>query len=257
MTFAEESHTRETIRPAFSRDTVLVIGAIAALVAAIVFRRWLSAEFIALRSLGVFSAGPTSAPTTVNEWFDLLQSSPFVGLLLLNAFDFVNYALVGLIFFGVFTALRDSSKTAMTVSIVLAIAGISVYFASNHSFSLLALSRRYATLSSSAQQSILQAAGQGLLAASDQATFGNGPYWAFTLITVSGCVTSFSMLRGEVFSRTTAWFGIVANALGLVYCITLSFSPLLSAIAVAASAPFLLVWYILIAIRLLRLRRST
>jgi hypothetical protein len=52
--------------------SILVVGAIAALLAAIVFRRWLSAELAMLRSFGVFQIGGDPEPTTVDAWFAFL-----------------------------------------------------------------------------------------------------------------------------------------------------------------------------------------
>ncbi len=59
-----------------------LIGGISALLAALLFRRWLSAEFGMFQSLGWVQIQAT--PSTPLEWFSLLQTNRFVGLLLLN-----------------------------------------------------------------------------------------------------------------------------------------------------------------------------
>ena len=61
------------------------IGGFAALTAALVFRRNLSAEYSLLKAFGLFPAGPLSAPASALEWFELLQEKPLLGLTLLNS----------------------------------------------------------------------------------------------------------------------------------------------------------------------------
>jgi xanthine/uracil/vitamin C permease (AzgA family) len=61
------------------------------------------------------------------------------------------------------------------------------------------------------------------------------------------------MLRSPVFGKVTAYTGILANLFGLGYYVTLAFAPTMTVIPLSASAPFLLIWYILIGRRLLQL----
>ena len=100
------------------------------------------------------------------------------------------------------------------------------------------------------------AAGKALLTTSNSATFGDGLFWRFVISNVSGLLMSLRMLKSWVFGRTTSIIGIVANVLGLGYFFTLIFCPSFNFIPVSAFAPFLLVWYILIGIRLLKLARN-
>ena len=69
---------------------VYYVGAAAAVIAALVFRRNLSAE------ISLFAG--QMPPTTAEDWFSLLQSAPLLGLTLLNLFDVVNAVLLGVIF---------------------------------------------------------------------------------------------------------------------------------------------------------------
>ena len=110
------------------------LGASAALLAIIFFRRYLSAELMAFSGFGIFDV-PKEAPVTAIEWFTLLQESKFVGLALLDIFDLVNYALVGLIFLALYAALRKADQSAMRLATIFSIVGITVYFASNQALS--------------------------------------------------------------------------------------------------------------------------
>jgi hypothetical protein len=55
-------------------------GGIAALLAGLIFRRNLGAELSLLKESGFITAGSATPPTTVPDWFTLLQSNPLVGL---------------------------------------------------------------------------------------------------------------------------------------------------------------------------------
>ncbi len=91
-------------------------GGNAALVASLGFRRNIGAEYMLLRSLGIFQAGPAAEPVTAAGWFDLFQSNPLVALTLYGVFDLLNYALVALIYLGLYAALRRVNRGAMVAA---------------------------------------------------------------------------------------------------------------------------------------------
>src|ERR1035438_9977682 len=78
------------------------VGGMAAWVALLIFRRWLGEEILLLRTLAIIRFGPRTIPTSKIDWFTLFQNHPLVGLALLNAFDTIKYARVGLIFLGLY-----------------------------------------------------------------------------------------------------------------------------------------------------------
>lgn len=221
------------------------IGAAAALIAAVIFRRNLDAEFMLLRGFGVINVGPSASPSTIIDWFLLLQDSKLLGLTLLNLFDLVNYVLVGLIFLALFAALRRASPSWMTIATVLGFAGITAYFASNQAFSMLSLSNQYAATATDVQRAMILAAGQAVLAIHNNASFaGSGIYLSFLLVSIAGLIISAVMLRSSIFSRGTAYMGILANGFGLGYYVVFIFAPALVFIPLSISAIFLLIWYL-------------
>lgn len=245
---------RYTKIPSSGWKSLYRVGGAAALVAGILFRRNLADEYFLLRSLGVFHSGPTAIPGNALAWFTLLHENPFLGLTLLNLFDVVNYALVGLIFLGLYAALRRVNKGSMTLALAIGLVGVTVYLASNQAFALLSLSDQYAAATTDAQRSLFLAAGQALLAIQNSgATYGNGIYTSYLCVTLACLLMATVMLESRVFSKVTAWCGILAAVFGLGYYITAAFAPQLNAIPISTSAPFLLIWYILTGLRLLRL----
>jgi hypothetical protein len=228
-------------------NSLYKVGGWAALVAAIFFRRNLAEEFLFFRSLGIIRSGPRAFPDSAINWFKLLQDHRLVGLAFLNLFDAVNYALVGLMFLSLYPALRRVRRSSMGLAMALTFVAITVYLASNQAFAMLSLSDQYAAASTEAQRMGLLAAGQAVLAIHNSgANYGNGPYISFLFINVAGLIIAAVMLRSRVFSRLTAYVGILANLFGLGYYVTLALDPRLCAVPISTAAPFLLIWYILI-----------
>lgn len=226
-------------------------GAAAALLAGLVFRRNLDAEWMLLRMAGIVTTGPVESPSTVIDLFVLLQQDRLLGLTLLNLFDLVNYALVGLIFLALFAALRRASPSWMVIAAALGFTGITVYFASNQAFSMLSLSSQYAAATTDAQRATFLAAGQAALAIHQNASYaGSGIYLSFLLVSVAGLILSVAMLRSSIFSKGTVYLGILSNGFGLGYYLVLAFAPALVFIPLSISAVFLLIWYLRIGVRL-------
>jgi hypothetical protein len=173
---------------------------------------------------------------------------------LLNIFDIVNYALVGLIFLALYVALKRASESFMAIGTTFGFVGIAVYFATNQAFSMLFLSNQYAAAATDVERSIFLAAGQTVLAIHNNASYqGTGIYMSFLLVSIAGLIISTVMLRSNIFSKVAAYLGILANVFGLGYYITLVFAPTIVFLPLSASAPLLLMWYVLIARRLFQL----
>jgi hypothetical protein len=232
------------------------IGGAAALVAVVFFRRNFGTEMVAFRGFGVYDV-PVAHPSTARGWFSLLQDNAFVGLLLFDVKDLVNYALVGLIFLALYAALHRASRSAMAIATACGLVGIAVYLASNHAFAMLSLSERYAAATTETQRAMFLAAGEALLAIYNPGSIyqGTGYYVGYFLVLLAGLIISVIMLRSRVFNKTTAYVGIVANALALTHFVVLAFVPSLVAIPTAVSAPFRVLWMVLTALGLFRLGR--
>ena len=103
------------------------------------------------------------------------------------------------------------------------------------------------------ERSLYLAAGEGLIA-SDM--------WHSTAALISGLfvqgagvLISLAMLRSQVFSRVTAYLGIVIFGLDLLHILAGPFSPLVSFVLMATAGPLYLLWFPLVARRLYRLGR--
>jgi hypothetical protein len=114
---------------------------------------------------------------------------------------------------------------------------------------MLSLSGQYASAGTDAQRSLFIAAGQAMLA-EGQTRAG------IPLIEFAGLVISVVMLRGKVFSKATAYAGILGNVLLIVVEIILALLRRMSdagmLIAVVGGLS-IMIWYLLVGRRLLRL----
>jgi hypothetical protein len=65
------------------------------------------------------------------------------------------------------------------------------------------------------------------------------------------------MLRGNVFSKTTAWLGIVMHGLDLAHTVGGLLLPAAGFVLLSIAGPLYPVWFILVGLRLLRLARQS
>ncbi|MEA3458685.1 MAG: hypothetical protein U9R21_08425, partial [Candidatus Thermoplasmatota archaeon] len=89
---------------------------------------------------------------------------------------------------------------------------------------------------------------------------GTGIYVSFLLLAVAGLIISAIMLRSNIFSRVTAYVGILASAFDLAYCIAFAFLPavdieLVAVCTIPAAGLLLMIWHILVGRRLYQLGR--
>ena len=234
------------------------IGAVASLVAALVFRRNLGAAEIPLFT-GI------SPPGNADGWFTLLYNNPLLGLTLLNFFDIANYALVGIMFLAVFIALRKTNKTCTIVALTLSLFGAVTYIVSNSALPMFSLSNQYSVATTETQKSTSIAAGQAVLVMgyNPSALYQSaGFYISLLFVALAGMLMSAVMLQSLIFGKATAYVGLIANALDLIYLIGLVLVPaasvyLLGVSCIATAGLLLMIWHLMIGIKLYQLNRVT
>ena len=223
-------------------------GGIAALLAAIIFRRNIGAEVSLI-------TGAAAIPHSAADWYALLESNPFVGLSFLAVFDLADYALVGLIFLAPAAALWETHKSMAAIALAGGMVGVAVSLASNISLTMFSLSQQHAAATSAAQQAALLAAGQAVLATGDPLAIypSAGAYVSLLLIAVAGLLFSVILLRSH---RAAGIVGLLASGCDLVYCLTVFLAPSLRAFLLAAGGLFWMIWHLLVGLWLLRLSKT-
>ena len=229
------------------------VGAIAALIAALVSRRNMGAEASLL--IG-------SAPTTAVGWFTLLHNNSLLGLFFLNFFDIADYVLVGLVFLALYIALRKTNRIYAAVATSLGLTGILVYLTSTTSFTMLSLSNQYVSATTDTQRSALLAEGQAVLAKGIPGAGyqGVGGLTSLFLIAAAGLIISVIMLRSKIFNTATAFVGITASVFDLAYLVGVEFVPttdfyLWSSLFIGGAGLLLMIWHLLIGVKLYKLSR--
>jgi hypothetical protein len=231
------------------------IGGTAILLAAIVFRRNWSAELSVSQGFGIFPI-PDPLPSTALEWFTLLHEHPFVGLSLLELFDLINFALVGLFFLALYAALHKMDRSSTLLAAASGLIGVAVYLGANKALEMLSLGKQYFAALEDAQRSVLLFAGDAILTTTypDPLYQPIGLHIGLFLVLLAGLIFSVVMLRSRLFGKAAAICGILANGTALSGFIALAFAPVIYLIFPTVSAPFRMIWYILTAIKLLKLK---
>jgi hypothetical protein len=215
-------------------------GAIAALSAALLFRRNIGAE------VSLFM-GIETIPNTVADWYALLQSNPFVGFSLLAFFDLLNYALVGMVLLALGTTLWQINKNLTALALASGWVGVTLNLGSNISLTMFSLSQRYATATTAALKSELLAAGQAVLAGNDPlaAMPGTGGLVGLLLIALAGVLCSLMLWRTQ---RKVAILGLLAGGCDLAYCLVFPLTPIMPVyLLLAAAGLFWMLWHLLVA----------
>jgi hypothetical protein len=201
-----------------------------------------------------FFPGGSTSPETAIDWFTLFQDNWFLGLRNLGLLNIVITVLGIPTFFALYAAHRRVNQAYAALAMITSFIGIAVFLATNRAFPMLELSSRYAAATTDAQRSMLVAAGQAMLSVGKSHT--PGTFMGFLLSEVAGITISVVMLRSRIFSKVTAYAGMLGFVLLLIFEICSSFVPALIGVAmiIAMGGGILsMTWYILIARRLLQL----
>jgi hypothetical protein len=224
-----------------TEKSLFKLGAVAALIVAVV-------------TLGeVIFQAISPLPGTVVEWFDLFQRNRLVGLIEFWGLEVVMYIMFIIIFLALYAALKQVDHPRAMIAAAFAFIGIGIFLATNNPFTMLSLSDQYTAAATDAQRSIFVAAGQALLANTNQRTVGGFNMGLF-LVSIAGLIVSAVMLRSQSFGRRIAFVGMAANALSLIDYLrqALTSSEIVAVLVILPNAILLIVWYVLIYRRLYR-----
>jgi hypothetical protein len=190
-------------------------------------------------------------PSTVEECFTLLQNNRVIGFMRLDLLTVLVMPLYYLIFFAIYGALKRTEDAYVSLATILVFVGVTLFLATPSAYSMISLSDKYAVASTDAQRHQLLAAGEALLA-SDM-WYGTGAIIGGILLQSATVLISVVMLRTKIFSKVTAYVGILTHGLDLVHIIIGLFLPGVGLILMAIAGPLYLIWSPLIGQRLLQI----
>ena len=194
----------------------------------------------------VFAVWPP--PTTVAGYFALFDRSWLLGLLSLDLLYIVDSVLLVLIYLALYVVLRRAGESSMLIAVVLGIVGIAAYFASNTAFEMLSLSNQYAAATTEAQGTAFLTAGQVMLETYKGTAFDI----YYVLNTIVLFILAPVMLRSGLFSKVTAYLGLLA---GILMIVPSSAGTLGLYFSLASLVPWA-IWLVLVARRLLQFGRG-
>lgn len=170
---------------------------------------WAALVIVALMFIQILIFIAWPPPDTVMGWFKLFQDNWFLGLLNYDLLYLLTNILLVLMYLALYMALRRSNEGWMLIALILGLMGITSYFASITAFEMLNLSNQYLAVATEAEKSISLAAGEAMLAIYTGTAFDI----YYILNAAFLLVASMVMLRGEVFSKATAYWGLACGLL--------------------------------------------
>ena len=183
-------------------------------------------------------------PSTAIETFKLFQENTLLGFLALDILYVIDNVLLIPILLALYVSLRKTNESFMLIGVALGFIGIASLFASNPAANMNFLSGQYAAAATDAQRTLFLAAGEAMLAIFS----GTAYHISLILGSVALVIIPIVMLQSKIFSKATAYMGILANVLALGFYV-----PTIGIYILLFSVIFLFAWYILITRRLFQL----
>jgi hypothetical protein len=195
-------------------------------------------------------------PGTISDWFILFQSNKLIGLLDFWGLEVLMYIMFIFVFLALYVALKKANKGLATIALILALLGIGIFLSTNNPFTMLSLSNQYTAATTDVERSSFLAAGQAVLAITNQRAV-SGFNMGLFLVTIAGLIFSSVMFQSNSFSKSTAYVGVLANALSLADYLreALTSSVFIALLVILPNALLLVVWFILVGRRLYQLGR--
>ena len=207
--------------------------------------------------VGSFTGGNiTALPQTAIERFNQFKETPFLGLYNLDLLNIINQIILIPTVFALYAVHRDTHKPSALISLILFLVGTTIFVTSNTALTMLDLSHKYFGTASEGQRLLYAAAGEAMLTKGAHGSLG--VFMGFALPTFANALMSCVMLKGNIFSRTNSYIGIVGNSLMLIYIIMVTFMPSVEKMAMVFAMPaglLLMTWMIMFTIKLLKLSK--
>jgi hypothetical protein len=206
-----------------------------------------------------FMPGGSASQETVLEWFSLYQENLFLGLRNMGLLNLGFNTFAILAFFALYAVHRRNPYLPYAaLALIIAIIGITVFFANNRAFPLLDLSNQYTAAPTAEARTSLIAAAKSMLVVGQSHV--PGTFLGFALIELAAILVSLVMLGSGLFHKATGYIGILGFSLLLVFEFFSSFFTGLSDSMMAfaiLSGLLTMIWYILVGTRLIKLARAS
>jgi len=184
---------------------------------------------------------------TTESIYLLLQNNILGGLISLDLFLLVGNLFSITLFLALYISLKQVNESYALTALALGLIGVVLLIPARPIFELYSLSEAYATAATQAARSQYLAAGDALLALFD----GTGWFMNTLLGALSLSISSILMLRSNIYSKSTAYVGIITNVAVCGF-----FIPGIGILLLFLSLPGYMIWYFLLAKRFFQMGRG-
>jgi hypothetical protein len=226
----------ETIEPRW-KDLYRIAG-----IAAII------SEVVILLGLVTYFIWPyTPGKETTESILQFLHRDRLGGLISLDLFLFVGNLFSITLFLAFYVSLKQVNESYALIALALGLIAVVLLIPARPISELFTLSKSYSIAATDAAKSQYLAAGEALLA------LFNGTNWIMNTLLggISLLISSALMLRSKLYSKSTAYVGIVTNAVVCGF-----FIPVIGTFLLFLSLPGYMIWYFLLARRFFQMARG-
>lgn len=193
----------------------------------------------------IFPYAPGTKST--EEIFMLLQSNPLGGMISLDLFLFIGNLFSIALFLALYVSLKSVNESYALIALVLGLIGVVLLIPARPLSELYTLSSLYASATTATARSQYLASGDTLLI-----LFSGINWFMNTLLgTLSLLISALLMLRSNVYSKATAYVGIVTSVITLGFWI-----PGIGIFLLFLSLPAMMIWYLLLARKFFQMARG-
>ncbi len=200
--------------------------------------------FLGIVAYFIWPYAPGNA--TVESIFLMLHTNPLGGMISLDLFLLVGNLFSILLFLALYVSLKPVNESYALVALALGLIAVVLIITARPIVELFSLSKAYEAASVAMTRVEYLAAGDALLA------LFNGTGWFLNTLLggISLLISSVLMLRSKLFSKPTAYVGIVTNVVACGF-----FVPGIGTLLLFLSLVGYMIWYFQLARRFLQLTR--
>lgn len=208
--------------------------------------------------IGTITGGNLAAlPQSAVDRFAELNQNPLLGLYHLDLLNSIVQLLLIIPWFALYIAHRRIFNSLALLSFIVYLFGSGIMVANNTALPMLELSGKFFATTVESERTLFSAAGEALLAVGAHGS--PGIFAGFFIPNIANLMISVVMLKGGIFSRLNAWFGIAGSIFMMFYVILINFTKSFENIATAIAFPgglLLMVWMIMFAVKFIRLAKT-
>ncbi|MBC8548306.1 MAG: hypothetical protein H8D23_01520 [Candidatus Brocadiales bacterium] len=148
-------------------------------------------------------------PTNIVDWFALFNNNWIIGLISFDFLYMLSMIASVFLYIALFFALFEMKKALSLFGLIIGLIGLTIYFSSNTSLEMLALSKQYLNAMTEQEKGILIASGQTL-----NLIWKGTSYAVYYVLNGIALILFFlAMIKNTNFRKSTSYIGLTAGLL--------------------------------------------